>query len=149
MAEQKEKIKLFQESYRKQLIDVWENSVISTHTFLHQDDIIFYKNIVSEIDFNFISTYCLFDVDLMIGFIGVYDSKIEMLFISPDYIGKGYGKELIQFALENLKATEVDVNEQNTNALNFYKRMGFVAYERLETDNEGKNYPIIKMRLKQ
>lgn len=149
MTEKNEQIKLFQECYRSQLIDVWENSVRNTHNFLNQEDITFYKSIVSEIDFNLITTYCLFNEDVMIGFIGVQDIKIEMLFISPGYIGKGFGKELINFALQNLKVKKVDVNEQNINALNFYKRMGFVAYKRLETDSEGKKYPIIKMRLKQ
>ncbi|MEP7704921.1 hypothetical protein [Paraglaciecola sp. 25GB23A] len=32
----------------------------------------------------------------------------------------------MEYAIKNLKATKVDVNEQNPNAIRFYNRLGFV-----------------------
>jgi putative acetyltransferase len=81
------------------------------------------------------------------GFIGALGNKIEIFFLDPEFIGQGLGKLLMNFAITELKATEVDVNEDNKNAVQFYMKFGFVAYERSAKDSEGKDYPILKMRL--
>jgi len=59
----------------------------------------------------------------------VSPTKIEMLFIHPDVFGKGIGKLLFQFAIRELSAHTVDVNEQNKNAVGFYLKMGFKLAE--------------------
>ena len=74
--------------------------------------------------------------------------KIEMLFLVPEYIGQGFGKILVEFAIAKLNADKVDVNEQNHSAVDFYLRLGFVVYDRMEKDSEGKDYPILQMRLR-
>ena len=84
----------------------------------------------------------------LVGFIGVAGKKVEMLFMDPEFIGKGLGKKLMHFAINELDADEVEVNEQNEEALRFYIKQGFKVYERKEKDGQGKNYPILKMRLK-
>ncbi|MBC7848081.1 MAG: GNAT family N-acetyltransferase [Chitinophagaceae bacterium] len=114
---------------------------------MNPGDIDFYKTIVKAIDFNSFSVYCAFAGLKFIGFIGVSDGKIEMLFIDPEWIGKGVGKTLVEFAIYELRATSVDVNEGNLQALEFYSRFGFEVYNRLEKDNEGKDYPILQMKL--
>jgi putative acetyltransferase len=53
----------------------------------------------------------------------------------------------MDFALSELKATMVDVNEENLNAVQFYKKFGFQVYDKIEEDPEGKDYPILKMKL--
>jgi putative acetyltransferase len=141
-------IMLYNDNYKNQIISVWEKSVCATHDFLVPSDIEYYKKIISNFDFNNIRTYCLiFEMNLS-GFIGINNKKIEMLFLSPDIIGQGFGKKLVKFAIEEFDVDLVDVNEQNIKALKFYKKMEFVAYERTEKDNTGKNYPILKMKRK-
>jgi hypothetical protein len=44
-----------------------------------------------------------------------------MLFLLPDFTGKDGGKQLVLFAINELGADKVDVNEQNVAALNFTK----------------------------
>ena len=44
---------------------------------------------------------------------GLSDELIEMLFVHPDEQGKGYGKQLMQYALHEKHIYKVDVNEQN------------------------------------
>ena len=70
-----------------------------------------------------------------------------MLFLSPEYIGKGLGRKLIDFAFSELKADKVDVNEQNTNAVKFYEKLGFITYERADKYDQGKEYPLLRMKL--
>ena len=148
MQNQQFDIKPYEEKFKEQILSVWEKSVRATHNFVKPSDIDYYKKIVKKIDFYSFSVYCLMNKNTVVGFIGVADFKIEMLFLDPDFIGQGFGKKLINFALDNLKADQVDVNEQNSNAVKFYSKFGFTPYEKTEKDPEGKDYPILKMKLK-
>jgi len=141
------KIIKYSEEHRKQIIGVWEKSVRATHKFVSLDDIDYFKEIVKNIDFNSFEVYCLMSNKKIIGFIGVANKSIEMLFLDPDFIGQGHGKKLILFSIDELKADRVEVNEQNDLAVAFYKQFGFATYERMEKDGEGKDYPILKMKL--
>ncbi len=79
---------------------------------------------------------------------GIHDSKIEMLFVSNDSRGNGIGKKLIEYAIEVLNVNYVDVNEQNPQAVGFYKHMGFDTFKRSEFDEQGNPFPILHMKLK-
>ena len=137
----------YTDRFKDQLLVTWENSVLATHTFLKNDDFLSIKEIVKTIDFNALDVYCLVKNNELAGFLGVFEQKIEMLFLSPSYIGKGLGRKLMDFAMTELKAYKVDVNEQNQNALKFYQKFGFKTYERTEKDDQGKDYPLLRMRI--
>jgi putative acetyltransferase len=138
----------YNDNHRQQLLSVWEQSVAATHHFLPPADFEEIKEIVATIDFNAFPVFCLLHNNSVTGFIGIADKKVEMLFISPAYIGKGLGRRLMDFAFNELNADEVDVNEQNQGAVNFYRKLGFEVYERTDKDGQGKDYPLLKMRLK-
>lgn len=55
------------------------------------------------------------------GFMGVYETTLEMLFVDNQYQGKGIGKELLNYAIQRLGINKVDVNEQNIQAVGFYQ----------------------------
>ena len=137
----------YNRSLKDQVYTVWERSVAATHHFLKPEDFTFFKDIVKEIDFTEFNVFCAMDDEVVKGFLGVVDNKIEMLFVAPEYFGMGIGKSLLTYAMEELKATEVDVNEQNEKAVSFYKAYGFEPYGRTEKDSSGKDYPILKMKL--
>lgn len=139
----------YSDQYRNQLLNVWEQSVLATHMFLKPEDFLAIKEMVKTIDFNAFDVYCLINNSKLAGFTGIADNKIEMLFLSPEFTGKGGGKRLIEFAIKELNADKVDVNEQNTNAVSFYQRFGFETYERTEKDDQGNPYPLLRMKLKQ
>ena len=139
----------YKDSYRDQITSVWERSVLATHQFLSKEDFFQIKDFVRTIDFNSLDIFGLSDELELIGFIGISDNKIEMLFLLPEYFGQGFGKQLIQFAISELNADKVDVNEQNVSATEFYKKMGFTVYDRNEKDDLGKDYPILKMKILQ
>ncbi len=140
------KIVNFEDHHRTALIAVWEKSVLATHDFLAPHDFIEIKALVNSIDFHAFQVYCLLDDQQVIGFTGVVDQKIEMLFLSPEYFGQGLGKKLLQFCIDNLNAQRVDVNEQNEKALSFYIHCGFIPYERTAVDDQGKNYPLLRLQ---
>lgn len=139
------KIERYSDSYRDQLLTVWEQSVLKTHNFLKAEDFKSIKEAVHSMDFNAFDIYCLTVKSKLIGFLGVADQKVEMLFLSPDSMGQGLGKKLMEFAIHELKANQVDVNEQNLRAVAFYEKWGFKTYERTERDDQGKEYPLLRM----
>lgn len=138
----------YTEAYREQLLTVWEKSVVATHHFLKQEDFLSIRTIVHSLDFGSFDLYCAMKDDRVAGFIGVSEQKVEMLFLDPEYFGKGIGKELMQFAVEKLQANKVDVNAQNTGAVEFYQKLGFETVERTEKDDQGYDYPLLRMQLK-
>jgi putative acetyltransferase len=135
---------------RQELIEIWESSVRATHDFLPEENIAELKPLILGQYFDAVELRCFKDSnDRIIGFIGVADSNIEMLFVDPDYIGQKIGRELTEYAIENFDASKVDVNEQNPDAIRFYQRMGFVQTGRSALDGQGNPFPLIHMELKE
>lgn len=135
-------------SLLNRLTELWEASVRATHHFLQETDIENLKPYVTEGLANIYHLYVVFDADAPTAFIGIQDEKIEMLFVSPLYLRKGIGKQLVEMAVKNHQAVFVDVNEQNPGAKAFYGKLGFVEFDRMETDSQGNLFPIIALRLR-
>ncbi len=128
-----------------QIMEVWESSVKATHDFLKQEDFEFYKKVIPTNYLPNLDVYILRSVEKTVGFVGISEKNIEMLFILGEQIGKGYGKILLEYAIDNFNANTIEVNEQNTQAIAFYKKLGFKMISRSEKDSENKGYPILKM----
>jgi putative acetyltransferase len=103
--------------------------------------------LVKGIDFTQLEVFCLMGGTKVYGFLGVAESKLEMLFLDPDLFGNGYGKQMLDFAIHRLGCETVDVNEQNESARRFYEKAGFQVISRSETDGGGMSYPILHMQL--
>ena len=132
----------------EKLLMICEHSVKATHHFLTEDAIASLTPYV-KLGIEGIESLILAKDKCgePIGFMGVENGKIEMLFISPNDFGKGIGTLLITHAIDKLSATHVDVNEQNPQAFGFYKHMGFSVYDRSELDDQGNPFPILHMKL--
>ena len=127
------------------LVDIWESAVLSTHDFLKKEDFLYYREHLPAY-FQYVTLYGYEQDGRLVGFIGVAENNIEMLFVHNDYRYKGVGKRLVMYAIEKLQVCKVDVNEQNIQAIGFYRHMGFSVITRSDLDAEGKAYPILHMR---
>jgi putative acetyltransferase len=135
------------ENYAEMLC-VWEDSVRATHNFITEEDIEFFKPIIIKQAFPAVTLKCIKNANgSILGFIGTCEGKIEMLFVLNSERGKGIGKSLLQYAIKNSRITKVDVNEQNPDAVDFYKHMGFLVTSRSPLDDMGKPFPILHMSL--
>lgn len=129
------------------LINIWEDSVVATHHFLTASDIARLKPLILEHYFDAVSLQCAVNAsNEIVGFVGVSDANVEMLFVAPQASRQGIGKALMQWAFSK-KITKVDVNEQNPDALAFYHAMNFTVVDRSETDGEGNPFPLLHMAL--
>lgn len=131
-----------------ELTVVWEASVKATHKFLKEEDIAALHPFVETGVRNIEQLIVAYEDQTPAGFLGIAQGKVEMLFLKPDYIGKGIGKKLISKAVHDYHVSFVDVNEQNPHAVGFYKHFGFEVIDRTEFDEQGNPFPILKMRLK-
>lgn len=125
---------------------IWERAVRATHDFLKEADFQYYKSQLPHY-FNYVDLYIYKDrAEEIKGFLGVAADKIEMLFVDPEARGSGVGKSFIEFAVDELNAVSVDVNEQNHQAVGFYLHLGFVVVGRSEVDGEGRAYPLLNLK---
>jgi putative acetyltransferase len=133
---------------REILVDIWLRSVRATHTFLSEADIQSFLPLLrdyltsSEPEFWVLRS----DSGEIMGFMGMSGSKMEALFLAPEFRRCGGGRRLVQHAQELQGELTVDVNEQNPAACRFYEACGFVVEGRSELDSTGRPFPLLHMR---
>lgn len=129
------------------LVAIWRSAVDATHDFLSDAD-------RGEIHAKLASDY--FPAVTLsvserdgrpVGFSGVLDGALEMLFVDAAERGTGVGSALLAHAIAEQGVTRVDVNEQNASAAGFYAHRGFEVVSRSETDEAGRPYPLLHLRL--
>ena len=131
-----------------ELLNVWEDSVRATHNFLSNEEIEKIKEFVPQALSNIV--YLIIENDeneIPIAFMGIEKQKLEMLFITSKCRGKGIGKKMLLYGIENYKINDLAVNEDNPQAKGLYEHMGFKVYQRNELDDQGNPYPVLYMQL--
>jgi len=129
------------------LVEVWEASVRSTHHFLSESQVQELKPMVFPTLLALPHLLCVRELEgSLVGFVGVVDNKMEALFVHPSWRGAGICRRLADYALAELGATSVDVNEQNEEAVAFYERLGFRIEGRSPVDSAGRPFPLLRMR---
>ena len=91
--------------------------------------------------------WCLFDNEVLIGTVAVriieIDKKVvelKRMFILPEYQGKGYGRLLLEYAIDYAREQQyhkicLDTRKQFSTAQHLYRRSGFKETEKYN-DNE-------------
>lgn len=133
-----------------ELTQVWELSVRSSHRFLTESDILYYKPRVRGVYLPAVEVfYYLGRHGRIAAFAGLNGGMLEMLFVRPSEQGKGYGTCLMDFVVRRRHVFKVDVNEQNGAALAFYRGRGFEVTGRDSTDPDGCPFPILHLSLRE
>lgn len=117
----------------------------ATHHFLPEEMIHQYRPLILNEYLHLVDLYVWREADTIKGFLGLSGHKIEMLFIHPDAMGQGIGRQLMAYALHQRGAYEVDVNEQNEQAVGFYQHLGFEVMSRSALDGQGNPFPILHL----
>ena len=75
--------------------------------------------------------YLLLEGEDIIGSVALKGSEIDDLLVEKRFQGKGYGKQILLWALQNINANEIilHVAEWNQKAVNLYKKTGFEVVE--------------------
>ena len=143
-------IKLYEVQDRSQplldaLLDIWERSVRATHLFLSDAEVRSIKAHMPQA-LKGVKHLIVAEAEKPAAFMGTQNGRLEMLFVVPEERGKGIGKQLLQYGIQNYGVAELTVNEQNPQAAGFYAHMGFETYQRTDLDEEGDPYPLLYMK---
>ncbi len=130
------------------LLEIWEDSVLATHTFLSENEMEEIKKYVPKAIKNVeVLTIAVGDDRKPVAFMGTGNRRLEMLFLSPSVRGKGLGKQLVEYGIKNHGIYIVAVNEENLQAVGFYEHIGFKTCKRSALDKQGNPHPLLYMKL--
>lgn len=90
--------------------------------------------------------------DQIIGYYSYFSNdkntvKLDNIFILPEFIGKGFGKILMNDFLKNVRQSDINkiTLDAEPNAENFYKTFGFKTIGQLETSIKDRYLPIMEL----
>ncbi|WP_370647815.1 GNAT family N-acetyltransferase [Leucobacter aridicollis] len=129
------------------LVSIWRSAVRATHDFLAEEDFARIEGNLADAYFPAVTLAVAERDGVPVGFAGVAEGSLEMLFVDDAARGTGVGSALLAHAIERLGVTRVDVNEQNPGAHGFYVSRGFAEVGRSELDGDGRPYPLIHLAL--
>ena len=70
----------------QEIVDLWETSVRATHDFTTEADTAFFRPLIRDAYLDAVQLFCAKDTGgRILGFAGAAESKIGMLFVSPDH----------------------------------------------------------------
>lgn len=132
------------------LAALWRRSVQATHDFLDPADLEQIYRQMTGVYLPGVREVWLIETDSDAGrrtggFMGCNGAQIEMLFVEPELFGQGLGSALLRHARARCGTVTLDVNEQNSRALAFYQRQGFVITGRSPLDTGGRPYPLLHL----
>jgi putative acetyltransferase len=130
------------------LASIWRRAVDATHDFLADVDRDEIEAKLESVYFPAVAIFVAERDGRPVGFSGVLDGALEMLFVDATQREGGVGTALLAHAISNHGVTRVDVNEQNTAAAGFYTHRGFEVVGRSQTDEAGRPYPLLHLRLR-
>ena len=128
------------------LVAVWRSAVEATHHFLTPADIYGYADRLARDYFPAVELVVAEADGVVVGFSGTAENRLEMLFVDPAAHGRGIGTVLLDHAVAHGGVDELDVNEQNPGAVEFYRRRGFEPVGRSPVDSDGRPFPLLHFR---
>ncbi len=104
------------------------HSDICSAEFIEKHDLQYMINYLTEKKDHGYDIFIDYNSEKPVGLVGINpaDDEICLLYILPEEQGKGFGTELLKFALSRCKNPYVTVLDTNTKAAEFYKKRGFV-----------------------
>lgn len=118
-------IRLFEEKDIDAVADLWLNTNISAHDFIPASYWKDHYNVVREL-LPHAKLYVYEKEHEIQGFIGLKDHYIEGIFVKQNIQSKGIGTQLLDYVKKEEKELFLNVYQKNVQAINFYKRAGFI-----------------------
>ena len=123
--------------YNQDQLEAWRDQLTLTPSYITKNSV--YKLIVDD---EVIAFYAYFKIDKV-------SVMLDYFFILPDYIGKGFGKVLMDELLVRIMSEKIHriVLHADPNAESFYKKYGFITIGKEPTSIDGRFLPIMELQL--
>jgi N-acetylglutamate synthase-like GNAT family acetyltransferase len=105
----------------------------------------------------YIETKCVYNLfveDKIVGYYSFfYKSEktiiLDNLFVLPDFIGKGFGKVLMDDFLVRIKSSDIQkvILDSEPNAEEFYSKFGFIKTGQIQTAIKDRYMPIMALQI--
>ncbi|MFD1630783.1 N-acetyltransferase [Pseudopedobacter beijingensis] len=126
------------------IISIWLKASILAHDFVEQNYWIKKSEDMRKIYLPSSHTFVFFDQEKgVIGFISLVKNYIAALFVSPEWQGKGIGKQLMDFAKQRHPILELGVYSKNSDSIIFYKKQGFKVIEKRVDEHTGEEETVM------
>ena len=126
----------------KVYMDSWKEShkVICSSEFIEKHDLNYMINYLKNKKEQVYDIYIDYINEKPVGLVGINtaDEEICLLYIAPKEQGKGFGTELLDFAISKCKNPYITVLDTNKKAIGFYLKRGFVPIENQSEPNKEK-----------
>jgi len=123
--------------YSDEQMRKWSDLLTITEEYIQNNEV--YKLIINQ---SIVAYYSYFEIEK--------DSvRLDNLFVSPENIGKGYGKLLMNDFILKIKKSEAKriILDADPNAQKFYENFGFVKIGEIETSIKDRFLPIMELKL--
>lgn len=118
--------------YPEEWMEQWRADLTITEEILNTQSVLLLEEAGATIGFCVISE-------------GATQYEVEHLWILPEHIGKGFGKQLLNQALDQFITTQKPIQVvADPNAEAFYQRQGFETFKQLESSPAGRFLPVMK-----
>lgn len=135
-------IKKFEKNDIEIIMQIWKNENIKAHKFIPKE---YWENnysYVKEILPN-AEIYVYIFKENIVGFIGLNGNYIEGIFVNTNNQCNGIGTSLLNKVKENRNNLTLSVYKKNINAINFYKKNGFIiTSENIDKDTDEIEYTM-------
>lgn len=126
------------------LTDIWERGARSTHHFMDDEDFAEARPVIRDRLLPSMEV-SMAEVDgTPVGFIGVRETHVVLLYLEPEYTRRGIGTALLRHA-DTQGPLSVEVYADNHDGMAFYRRSGFVESRRLPRDTFGRPFPVVHL----
>jgi len=123
--------------YSDEQMRKWSDLLTITEEYIQNNEV--YKLIINQ---SIVAYYSYFEIEKN-------SVRLDNLFVSPENIGKGYGKLLMNDFILKIKKSEAQriLLDADPNAQKFYESFGFVKIGEIRTSIKDRFLPIMELKL--
>lgn len=135
-------IRKFKKNDINDIMKIWKNENIKAHKFISskywESNYEFVKEALPEAEI-----YVYIIKEKIVGFIGLSNNYIQGIFVDTNNQCSGIGTSLLNKVKENRYNLTLSVYKKNLNAINFYRKNGFVIKnESIDEDTDEVEYTM-------
>ena len=123
------------------LTELWERAARTSHGFMADEDFVDARPYVRDGLLPSMDVWIAECGHEVLGFTGVRDTHVELLYVEPAHHGEGVGSLL----LEHVGPTSVEVYRGNERGLGFYLAHGFTPSRTHPHDSFGRPFPVVHL----
>ncbi|MBM9616859.1 GNAT family N-acetyltransferase [Desulfobulbus rhabdoformis] len=133
--------------YPASFFEAWSKELTITHEYINQNDVV-----VSEVDGTLVGYYSIVELKDNLDFSGIIIKKgfwLEHMFVEPQAIGKGIGRQLFNHLRQKcLKRGIVELGIlSDPHAKGFYEKMGCIYLREYPSTIKHRTTPFLVLKL--